>query len=377
MEKSDCKEIIAQVMIRWKFKILDLYIIRKFLGTYFYSIILICTIAVVFDFAENIDKFIDNEAPVKAVIFDYYLNFIPYFAILFSSLFTFISVIFFTSKMAYDTEIIAILSNGVSFRRLLIPYFLSALVIAAFSFLLSDQVLPDANAQRLNFEQLYRRGGVQPYMERDIHKQIAPGVFIYMSNYSNASDIGYNFSMERFENGEMVWKLISDYVRWDSVINKWSIRNYYIREIEGLNEHITSGVQLDTVINIHPSDFARLEKIVETMSLAELNDFIAQQRMQGAENINTYLIEKHSRIAYPFSTFILTVIGMAVSSRKVKGGIGLHIGTGLALSFSYILFMRFTTMFAISGLFSPLVAVWIPNVAYGIIAYFLYRMAPK
>lgn len=364
-------------MIRWKFKILDLYIIRKFLGTYFYSIILICTIAVVFDFAENIDKFIDNEAPVKAVIFDYYLNFIPYFAILFSSLFTFISVIFFTSKMAYDTEIIAILSNGVSFRRLLIPYFLSALVIAAFSFLLSDQVLPDANAQRLNFEQLYRRGGVQPYMERDIHKQIAPGVFIYMSNYSNASDIGYNFSMERFENGEMVWKLISDYVRWDSVINKWSIRNYYIREIEGLNEHITSGVQLDTVINIHPSDFARLEKIVETMSLAELNDFIAQQRMQGAENINTYLIEKHSRIAYPFSTFILTVIGMAVSSRKVKGGIGLHIGTGLALSFSYILFMRFTTMFAISGLFSPLVAVWIPNVAYGIIAYFLYRMAPK
>ncbi len=364
-------------MIRWKLKILDLYIIRKFLGTYFYSIILICTIAVVFDFAENVDKFIDNEAPARAILFDYYLNFIPYFAILFSSLFTFISVIFFTSKMAYDTEIIAILSSGVSFRRLLIPYFLSAFVIAAFSFLLSDQVLPTANEKRLNFEQIYRRGGMQPYMERDIHKQIAPGVFIYMSNYSNASDIGYNFSMERFEKGELVWKLISDYIRWDSVINKWSIRNYYIREIDGLNETITSGTHLDTLINIHPTDFARLEKIVETMSLAELNEFIAEQRMHGAENINTYLIEKHGRVAYPFSTFILTVIGMAVSSRKVKGGVGLHIGIGLALSFSYILFMRFTTMFAISGLFSPFIAVWIPNVIYGIIAYSLYRFAPK
>jgi lipopolysaccharide export system permease protein len=364
-------------MIRWKFKILDLYITKKFLGTYFYSIILICSIAVIFDFAENIDKFIDNEAPVKAIIFEYYLNFIPYFAILFSSLFTFISVIFFTSKMAFDTEIIAILSSGVSFRRFLVPYLFSALIIASFSFLLSDQVLPAANAERLAFEQIYRRGGPQPFTDRDIHKQIAPGVFIYMSNYSNSSDIGYNFSMERFENGELTWKLISDYVRWDSVINKWSIRNYYIREFDGLKETITTGAQLDTVINIHPSDFTRVQKIVETMSLSQLNEFISEQKMQGAENINTYLIERHSRLAYPFSTFILTIIGLSVSSRKAKGGIGLHIGTGLALSFSYILFMRFTTMFAISGLFSPFVAVWIPNVTYGFIAYFLYRMAPK
>ena len=364
-------------MIRWKLKIIDLYIAKKFLGTYFYSIILICTIAVIFDFAENVDKFIDNEAPFKAVILDYYLNFIPYFAILFSSLFTFISVIFFTSKMAYDTEIIAILSNGVSFRRLLVPYLFSAFVIAAFSFILSDQVLPSANARRLAFEQIYRKGGTQPYTERDIHKQIAPGVFVYMSNYSNASDIGYNFSMERFEDGQLKWKLISDYIRWDSVINKWSIRNYYIREIDSLSDVITTGSQLDTIINIHPSDFARVAKIVETMSFAQLNDFIDEQRLQGSETINTYLIERHGRIAYPFSTFILTIIGMAVSSRKAKGGIGLHIGTGLALSFSYILFMRFTTMFAISGLFSPFVAVWLPNAIYGLIAYYLYRLAPK
>lgn len=364
-------------MIKWKLKILDLYIARKFLGTYFYSIILICSIAVVFDFAENVDKFIDYQAPVRAVIFDYYLNFIPYFAILFSSLFTFISVIFFTSKMASDTEIIAILSSGISFKRLLVPYFFSAFIISSFSFFLSDQVLPSANAERLAFEETYRKGGAQPYTERDIHKQISPGVFIYMSNYSNASNVGYNFSIERFENNELAWKLISDYVRWDTVLNKWSIKNYYIREIDGLKENIISGAQLDTLLAFHPSDFARVRKIVETMSLSQLSDFIAEQRMQGAENINTFLIEKQSRIAYPFSTFILTLIGMAVSSRKVKGGIGLHIGIGLALSFSYILFMRFTTMFAVSGLFSPFVAVWIPNVVYGFFAYFLYRLAPK
>lgn len=364
-------------MITWRPKLLDVYITRKFLGTYFYAIILICTIAVVFDFAENVDKFIDHEAPVRAIIFDYYLNFIPYFAILFSSLFTFIAVIFFTSKLAYNTEIIAILSSGVSFRRLLIPYFFSAFVISAFSFFLSDQVLPQANAERLAFEQIYRKGGAKPYTARDIHRQILPDVFIYMSNYSNSSDIGYNFSMERFEDGELVWKLISDYIRWDSVSNKWSIRNYYIREIDWLQETLTTGVQLDTLIGIHPSEFARTEKYVETMSLTELNQFIKEQKLQGSETINTYLIEKYSRLAFPFSTFILTIIGMSVSSRKVKGGIGLHIGIGLTLSFSYILFMRFTTMFAISGLFSPFVAIWIPNVSFGIIAYLLYRLAPK
>ncbi len=364
-------------MNRWKFKILDLYIIRKFLGTYFYSIVLICTIAVVFDFAENVDRFINHNAPVRAIIFDYYLNFIPYFALLFSSLFTFISVIFFTSKMASDTEIVAILSSGVSFRRLLVPYIISSFIITSFSFFLSDQILPSANEERLNFEQLYRRGGIQPFTDRDIHMQIAPGEFIYMSSYSNASDIGYNFSMERFENGELVWKLISDYVLWDSTINKWSIRNYYIREIDGLSDRITQGARLDTVINIHPTDFARIRRFVQTMSLAQLNDFIAEQRMKGAENINTYLIEKHSRYAFPFSTFILTLIGVSVSSRKVKGGLGFHIGIGLALSFSYILFMRFTAMFAVSGLFAPIVAVWIPNILYGLIAYFLYRLVPK
>lgn len=357
-------------------KILDVYIIKKFLGTFFYSILLIVSIAVIFDLAEKLDDFMEKEAPLRAIIFDYYLNFIPYFAILFSPLFTFISVIYFTSKMAYDTEIIAILSNGVSFNRLLRPYFISALIIAIFALVMSDMVLPRSNEQRLDFEERYYRDKPAHTNTRDLHKQILPGVYIYMSNFSHSSNIAYFFSIEKFEGNKLVSKTTSDYARYDSTTNKWELRQYMIRNFNEEGETIEKGTSIDTTLNVHPSHFSRRESIVETMSLSELNDFIEEQRMQGA-NIDYYLIERFSRIAFPFSTFILTLIGMSLSSRKAREGIGFHIGLGLLLSFSYILFMRFSTMFAVSGLMSPLIAVWLPNITYAIIAYIIYRMAPK
>ena len=357
-------------------KIIDLYIIKKFLGTYFFAIVIIISIAVVFDLAERVEDFLEKSAPLNAIVFDYYMNFIPYFANLFSSLFTFVAVIFFTSKMAYNTEIVAILSSGVSFKRMMYPYFVAALVIALFSFVLMAYVIPNANKTRLDFTYKYIKNPIRNN-DKNIHRQIEPGVFVYMKSYSVSSDVAYKFSIEKFENGILKSKLISDQARWDSTKSKWIIRNYYIREIDGLNEEISTGSSLDTTLNMYPEEFKRIVNFTETMNLPQLNKYIEDQRMQGADNVVELLIDKYQRFAYPFSTFILTLIGVSLSSRKVRGGIGMHIGFGLLLSFSYILFMQFSTMFAISGSLNPLFAVWLPNIVYIIIGVFLYRIAPK
>jgi lipopolysaccharide export system permease protein len=377
MEGTNGKKAGEKIMKSWKYKIIDLYIIRTFLSTFFFSLVLILAISVIFDLSEKIDNFMENNATWKQVVFKYYFNFIPYFAVLFSSLFTFITVIFFTSRMAYRSEIIAIISSGMSFHRLLIPYFVSAFVIAIFSFVLSDAVIPHANIIRLDFEEQYIHNAPQSVTERDIHRQIQPGIYIYMENYSTISDIGHKFSIEKYVNGELVSKLMSDYIKWDSTINKWVIRNYYIRDIDGMNEVIRSGKSIDTTLAIHPADFKRRLNFVETMNIRELRAYIKNLEMQGESNVISYEIEKQKRYAFPFSTFILTLIGVSVSSRKVKGGIGMQIGIGLLVAFSYILFMQFSSQFAISGSLDPVLAVWIPNLGFAVISLLLYRMAPK
>jgi lipopolysaccharide export system permease protein len=377
MENNNGKKISYKIINALGLKIIDLYIIRKFLGTFVYSIVLILAIAVVFDLSEKIDDFIESSAPANEIIMDYYLNFIPYFAVLFSSLFTFISVIFFTSKMAYNTEIIAILSSGVSFRRLLLPYFISACFITIFSFALSNFVIPKATKTKLDFEEKYIHKRPQTFNSKNIHKQIEPGVFIYLESYSTLSRTGYNFSMERFEEGKLVSKLMADQISWDTTKNAWNIRRYYIRDINGLKETISEGAIIDTTLRITPADFSRRLNAVEAMSYSELNEFIDVSRMQGETNLTAYLIERYKRTAFPFSTFILTLIGVTVSSKKVRGGIGTQLGTGLGISFAYILFMQFSSQFAIGGSLSPLLAVWLPNILFAIIAGFLYKMSPK
>jgi len=373
---SDIKDLIS-ILKKPEYKIIDRYIIRKFLGTYFFAIILIIVIACIFDFSEKVDDFIEKNAPVKAIILDYYLNFIPYFALLYSHLFTFIAVIFFTSKMAYRTEIVAILSSGVSYKRLLWPYFVSASIIAVFAYILTNFVVPNVNKVRLEFEENYIHSQPVSYSYRNIHKQIMPGTFIYMESYSNISNTGYRFSIEKYNENELVSKLMGDNILWDSTKRKWTIRDYYVRTIDGMKENVKESRTVDTTLNIYPADFRRRTNIVESMDLFELNRFIKQQRAQGAENIESYLLEKYKRVSVPFSTFILTLIGVCVSSRKAKGGIGLHIGVGLGFCFSYILFMQFTSQFAISGGFNPLLAVWLPNIVFAIVGYYLYKLAPK
>ena len=336
-------------------KKLDLYIIRKFLGTFFFSLVLILCIVVVFDLSEKLEKFLENEAPVKAIVFDYYKNFIPYFANVFSSLFTFISVIFFTSKMAYDSEIIAILSTGISFRRFLFPYLMSATVIAILSFLLGAFIIPNANEKRIEFEKQYM-GKRYANKEQNIHRQIAPGTYIYMSSYSVASSR----------------------ITWDKENKKWVIHNWKLREIEGDKETYTTGQKLDTVMAFQPSEFSENpKKIREQLTFPELDRYIDRMKMRGSSNVIEFQIEKYKMIANAFATFILTFIGVSISSRKIRGGMGLHLGIGLLISFSYILFMQFSTVFATNGNMNPLLAVWLPNILFAIIGVFVYRTAPK
>lgn len=358
-------------------KKLDLYIIRKFLGTFFFSLALILCIVVVFDISEKLERFIEHEAPVKAIVVDYYFNFLPYFANVFSSLFTFVAVIFFTSKMASDSEIIAILSTGISFKRFIVPYLIAAAIIASFSFLMGGFVIPNANQKRIEFEKQYM-GKQYANKEQNIHRQIAPGTYIYMSSYSVASNIGYDFSIENFDGNVMVNKMTSSRIVWNKDKERWIIYNWKLREIDGDQEKYTVGKQLDTIFPFQPQEFSENpDKIKEQLMLPELKEYEERLKLRGSSNVIEFQIERYKMVANAFATFILTLIGVSVSSRKVRGGMGLHLGIGLLLSFSYILFMQFSTVFATNGNMNPLLAVWLPNILFSIVAIFTYRMAPK
>jgi lipopolysaccharide export system permease protein len=378
MERLNSKKGFGENISALKIKIIDIYIIRKFLGTFFFSLVLILTIAVVFDFAEKIDNFMERAAPWKAVVFDYYLNFIPYFATLFAPLFVFISVIFFTSRMAVNTEIIAILNCGMSFRRMMWPYFLSGLVIAGIIFYLTNFVIPHANLVRMDFEDKYYRSRVRKINIENVHRQVFRNIYVYIESYSPIYLRGRNFSIEKFDsNGKLLSKLSAPTVTWDSVSGKWSALNYTNREIRGNEEVVTMGTKIDTVLKISPDDFSRDPSFVATMTYRELADYIELLEMQSSDELKVFLIEKHRRIANPFSVFILTLIGVSLSSRKIRGGIGMNIGIGLALSFSYIFFQQFASQFSLKGNLSPILAMWIPNLIYLVIALVLYKLAPK
>ncbi len=357
-------------------KKLDLYILRKFMGTFVYAISLILVIVIVFDISEKIDDFIQKEAPLKAIVVDYYFNFLPYFANLFSPLFTFISVIFFTSQMASRTEIVAILSSGVSFRRMLLPYMIGASIIAVASMYLSNFLIPNANQRRIDFEEVYIKNKFRN-QDQHIHRQIAPGSFIYMEKYTNETNTGIKFSLEQIGGGKLHYKLMAELIRWDSTRSKWKIMNYTVRYINKMEEVMVNGAEMDTTLNFHPRDFGRKLNNIETMDYFTLGRYIHDEKMKGADNLQYYEIEKYKRFAFPCATLILTLIGVSLASRKVRGGIGIHLAIGLLIAFSFILFMQVSTTFAASGLVSPFVSVWIPNLLYGALAFFLLKKAPK
>jgi lipopolysaccharide export system permease protein len=378
MEKDNGKKAFGKIIDWFRIRLIDKYIIRKFLGTFFFCLALILTIAVVFDFAEKIDNFMEHQAPAKAIIFDYYMNFIPYFAMLFAPLFVFISVIFFTSKMAVNTEIIAILNSGMSFRRMMYPYLVSSFVIAVLTFLLTNFVIPKSNQIRMDFEDKYYRSSSRKVTVENIHRQVFKNIYVYMGSFNPISQRGQNFTIEKFsDSGRLESKLSSASVAYDTAKHKWKAINYYLREIKNNDEIITKGKTIDTTLTISPDDFSRDPGFVGTMTYNELDNYIKVLQLQGSDELKLFLIEKHRRYASPFAVFILTLIGVTLSSRKVRGGIGMNIGVGLVLSFSYILFLQFASQFSLKGNLGPGLAMWIPNLLYSVIGMILYRMAPK
>lgn len=358
-------------------KILDRYIIRKFLGTYVFAIAFIIIIIVIFDAAEKIDDFIETKAPLSSIVFAYYFNFIPFFINQFSGLFTFIAVIFFTSKMAYNTEIVAILSGGVSFKRMLWPYFLAASAITIVSILLNFFVIPVANENRLKFEDAYFVKNRRVQFERNIYRQIEPGTFAYIRDYRVGDNMASFFALESYVDGTMTASLEASDVAFDSATQRWTAPKYIVKAFSGEDVKFEKKEGMDTLINLTTDELNKVEKLVQTMNYGRLNRFIKQQKSKGSDLIRVFEVERANRLAYPMSTFVLTLIGVSLSSRKVRGGTGLHIGLGIALCFSYILFMRFGEEFAKGGLLPTALAVWIPNIIYTVIAVVLYRNAPK
>lgn len=361
-----------------RLKKIDRYIMKKFISTFFIALILIIGIVIIFDISEKVDDFVEKQAPLKAIVFEYYVNFVPYFINMFSPLFVFITVIFFTSRMASNSEIIAILSCGVSYKRMMYPYMVSALLIAALSLGLNLFVIPQANAHRVRFEAKYTKLNRKNLNTSKVHYQLNPGQFVYVESFSSWNNTAYNFTLEEIEDNKLVRKLSAETAVWDSTFAGWRLKKYFMRDYtDPVQDKVTTGDQLDTVLSLTITDFYRNKKTVEALPYQQLEKLIEVQRLRGDANVMYSLIEKHTRFALPFSAFILTLMGVCLSSRKRRGGIGLNIGMGIALSFIYILFLRFSQMFVYGGLMPPLVALWIPNLVFGIIAAALYSRASR
>ena len=358
---------------------LDRYIVTKFIGTYIYSIILIISIAIVFDVNENLSKFSTYGAPLKAIAFDYYANFVPYFANLFSPLFVFIAVIFFTSKLAGNSEIIAMLAAGVSFKRLMRPYFLSAALIALVNYYLGAYIIPHGNIIRQDFEAKYKNAD-KITSASNVQLMVGPGVIAYIQQYDDKTKSGYGFSLDKFDKKKLVSHMTASTIRYDTISEDrfhWKAQNYKIRTLKGLREEIKSGSVIDTLIHMEPMDLVFSKGQQETLTSDELRQYISKQTERGSSNVVQYEVEYHKRIATSFASFILTIIGASLSSRKRKGGMGVSLGIGLGLSFSYILLQTISATFAINADTPPILAAWIPNILYAIIAYFCHRQAPN
>lgn len=358
---------------------LDRYIIGKYLGTYFFTIALLISIAVVFDFNEHVDQFVEYNAPAHAIIFDYYLNFIPYYSNLFSQLFVFVSVILFTVKLADHTEIIAMMASGISTLRLLKPYLISAVIISALTWYLGAYVIPKGNVKRVQFENTYR-GRTRVTSARNVQLQVADGVIVYIGNYESSSKIGYDFTLDKYENGEITKHMEASLAEYDTLSEEpghWIVKNWEERDLLGKQEVITKGDRIDTLLNMQPQDFLITRDQQTTLTTPELKEYIDRQKERGFANIQNFEVEYHQRAATSFAAVILTIIGFSLSAKKRKNGMGIALGIGLALSCLYILFQKVSSTFAYQADMNPAIAAWIPNFVFLFIALYCLKYAPK
>lgn len=366
-------------------KILDIYILRKFIVTYLFTVAILIAVLIVIDLAEKIEDFNKPELTLWKIIFEYYLNFIPHYANMLSPLMIFISAVFVTAKMATHTEIIAMLSSGMSLRRILVPYMIGAGIIGVFVFFLINWTVPNANKVRHKFENEYVRSRFF-YSKRNVHIQIKPSVFVYIERYDNLADVGYSFTIEEVskhsnpkEGGKkrLKSKLEAPSIKWDEKKRKWKMPKYTLRTFDKDKENIIQGKEKDTLIDIHPEDFESHHMLNEQLTLDELNKHIAKLKLRGSEGVEVYMIEKYIRFSYPFATLILTILGVITASRKTRQGTGYQIAMGFVLALIYILLLFVTKGFAQNEGVPPQLTVWIPNIVFGIIALIMYFRVPK
>lgn len=360
-------------------KKLDQYIVQKFLSTFFFTVLIFTMVSVIIDFSEKIEKFIETPITFKEIIIDYYPNFILFIAGLLWPLFTLISVIFFTSRMAYNSEIISILNAGVSFRRLMYPYLLAASLIAGMHLIGNHYVIPAGNQTRLHVERTYIHQDNDKGKTRDVHMFVSPDTKIYVRTFQKRDSTARQFRLEKFNENQMTYFLKAESAEWKGAPDKWRLRNYEIRTFNGLNEEliIGKGEQLDTTINLTPNDFVDYLHAQTTMTTAELKAHIALQKSRGVGNIQKYEIELYRRTAEPFTIFILTIIGLAIAARKVRGGMGLHLAFGIAVSAAFIFLSRFAVVFAAGQAIPVLLGIWIPNILFSFVALYLLQRAQK
>ena len=362
-------------MNRDRIKILDLYIIKKFLGSFVGVIALAILIVVAVDAAENIQDFLDNKIPVLDIFLGYYCNFVPYLVNLLSPIFVFLAVIYFTSKLSRHSEIVAILNTGISLYRLMIPYIVSAIFIGVLSFYLSNFLIPQTNKGLMEFKE---RNGSQQIRTRNVdsHIKISANGYVYIKYWEHNLGKGYDFSYEEIGNKGITQKLYASTIEWDTIKKGWILNNYVKHTYNGLDETIESGMRMDTTLDLKVSDFVIVREGHSMMSYSAIRKFIKEEKAKGAE-VKEYEYEKHRRIAFPFATIILSIIGLCVSSRKSRQGVGLHLLLGILIMFSFVMFMQFAQVFAILGGFSPLWSAWIPNIVYSLFCVFLIVITPK
>lgn len=375
-------------------RILDRYILKRFLSTFFFVVLIFLAVVSVIDMTDKMDKF--SKAQLKtSEILAYYGDFIPWIGSLLTPITIFIATVYVCSRMAVHTEVIAILSSGISFRRMLVPYLIGASCIAIISFILNGWVIPNSNKTRIAFEVQYLKGKYY-FDKRDIHMQVAPNIYLYLQSYNNATHMGYYFTIEKFENNRLIEKLTADRIEWDTTKQKWTLRNYKIKKVDQIFEmpaengshfqttrsvtgedFIQQGAALDTALVIHPKEFESDYRKYDGMTLNELDEYIATLRSRGSTGVEVYEVEKYTRYASPFAVFILVFMGVIVSSRKSRGGTGLQIALGFVLSFIFILFFTLFRTFAEAGSMPPQISVWIPNILFGIISAIMYKYVPR
>ena len=356
-------------------KRLDWYIIKKFLGTFFFSIVLILSIAIVFDLTEKMDDFFENQVPLHEIIFDYYLPFIPYYMNMFSSLFIFISVIYFTSKMAGNSEFIAMHAAGMSYHRLMVPYAISATILFVLSIILGGWVIPKSSARMLHFTDKYIEHFTTENA-RNIQMEVSPGTIMHIESFQRRSGIGYRCSIEQFDGKTLIMRTTADRIYYDS-LECWHLDNYTQRTFTGMRETLERGKRKDITLPIIPDEMFITAQQAQQMTIPELRHYIKRQRERGSGNVKAFEVEHHKRRASTFGAFIMTLLGVTMSSRKVRGGMGKNLGIGIVLTALYILFSTVSTTFSVNNVMSPFFAAWLPNFVFLAISIPLYIRAAK